>query len=46
MARAGTGARRSLSQGTLRQGVDILRQLGEHIDGDAAQEIFGASGPK
>ncbi|MEW2396163.1 hypothetical protein [Streptomyces sp. NPDC046862] len=39
-----TGVRRSLEQGTLIQGTDVLHRLGEQIDGETAREVLRASG--
>lgn len=39
-----TGVRRSVEQGTLIQGTDVLRRLGEQIDGETAREVLRASG--
>jgi hypothetical protein len=41
-----TGAHRSRERGTLRHGSDVLRQLGEQIDGTTAREVLSASGLK
>ena len=39
-----TGLRRSIERGTLRQGADVLQQLGHRIDDDTAQAVLRASG--
>ncbi|MCX4880878.1 hypothetical protein [Streptomyces sp. NBC_00847] len=39
-----TGLRRSIERGTLRQGADVLQQLGHRIDNDTAQAVLRASG--
>jgi hypothetical protein len=39
-----TGVRRSLAMGTLLQGEDLLRRLGEQIDGETAQAVLRSSG--
>ena len=39
-----TGVRRSLERGTLRQGTDVLRQLGRLIDDETALSVLRASG--
>jgi hypothetical protein len=39
-----TGARRSRERGTLRSGTDVLRELGEWIDGETARAVLGTSG--
>ncbi len=39
-----TGARRSLERGTLRQGAEVLHQLGDRIDEETVQAVLRASG--
>ncbi|MGW1024689.1 hypothetical protein ACWD4J_13455 [Streptomyces sp. NPDC002577] len=39
-----TGVRRSRQQGTLLQGEDVLRRLGEQIDGETVRAVLRASG--
>lgn len=39
-----TGVRRSVAHGTLREGTDILRQLGHEIDDETARSVLRASG--
>ncbi|MFB7291373.1 hypothetical protein [Actinacidiphila glaucinigra] len=38
------GARRSRTAGTFREGAEVLRRLGERIDGTAARAVLDASG--
>jgi hypothetical protein len=39
-----TGMRRSIERGTLRQGTDVLRNLGHLIDDETARSVLRASG--
>jgi hypothetical protein len=39
-----TGVHRSVERGTLRQGADVLEQLGHRIDEDTARAVLRASG--
>ena len=39
-----TGVRRSLEKGTLLQGEDVLRRLGEKIDGETVRAVLRVSG--
>ncbi|MEU6065089.1 MULTISPECIES: hypothetical protein [Streptomyces] len=39
-----TGVRRSLEQGTLREGADVLERLGREIDDSTARAVLKASG--
>lgn len=41
-----TGVRRSRERAVLRHGEQVLRELGERVDGDTAREILRASGPR
>ncbi|MCX5435278.1 MULTISPECIES: hypothetical protein [unclassified Streptomyces] len=39
-----TGVRRSIEQGALRQGADVLEHLGHRIDDETTQSALSASG--